>query len=360
MELPDIGTLLADSLMEFIMFSLAALIYMLFKGPWATAELRTTANRVFKTPVRVRPAEAPAAPAEVIDGPSAHLRRSRQSEHQTAGSDADILDMIAALPDHGLIDHEVAKQLLVALCRRSSALGEEVICRLSDLSGRFEPRALEAATSEVSSKFPSVGACRKLYNVAGLANIPKTERALQLLARGHAQNRPALKSFVEDIIRKDSGVHVTRSLAECLAAICSGAEEHELSQVILERVNAKSSGGFNMLSRQAKAISSFGREGNLQAAIAVFQNLRKDGLTPTVLVYNCLLDACVLCSEMTVAVKHFTEMKASGRVDAVSYNTLMKGYLAKNNLEAVRRLFAEMMPQACVALLLIDIPITAC
>lgn len=329
MELPEISTLLADSLMELVMFGLAALIYMLFKGPWATAELRTTANRVFKTPARAR---SDSRLAEAID-----VRRQ-----SAASPDAEILDMIAALPDHGVIQHEVAKQLLVALCRRSSALGEEVICRLTDLSGRFETRALEAAASEVSSKLPSVDACRKLYNVSGLASIPKTERALQLLARGHAQNRAALKCFVQDIIRKDSGVPLTRSLAECLSAVCSGAEEHELAQIILERVNNKGMAGFNVLSRQAKAISSYGRDGNLQAAVAVFQKTLADGFAPTVLVYNCLLDACVLCSDMTSALKYFTEMKAIGRTDAVSYNTLMKGHLGQNNLEAVRRLFAEM------------------
>lgn len=336
MELPDLSTFLADSFMEFVMFSLAALIYMLFKGPWATTEIRTTAHRVFKTPARSRGLSA--LPAEVqADAPASRQRQNSSS----SGPEEATLSMLEALPGRGVIELEAAKQLLVAICR-CSTIDDEVICKLAELSGRIDPRALEAAASEVSSKLPSFDACRQLYNVAGLAGIAKTERALQLLARGHAQNKTALKAFVQDIVGADSGIQLTRSLAECLSAICSGAEEHELAQLILERVATKATHSCNVLSRQAKAISTCGRELNLHGAVAVFNKLREEGTAPTNLVYNCLLDACVVCSALPNALEYFAEMKATGRVDAVSYNTLMKGYLAKNDAQAVVRLFAEM------------------
>lgn len=345
MEVPDVSALLAQSYMEFVMFSLAALIYVLFKGSWATSKPRPQpppGQRVASP----RVSKAPALATDITIAPSEPVRPDGEA-HQ----------LLLKLPADGVIDHEAAKRLLLALCRPAS-ISEEVLCLVQNIAGRFESRALEAAASEASVKIPSADVCQRLYNIAGLVAIPKTERAVQLLARGHAHDRHSLRSFVEDVSLRSSGVSMTRNLAECLAAICSGAKEHDAAKLILERAevavnqkpvvnhatNFNNSHNVNTLSRQAKSISSFGRQGDLKAAIQVFDQLRKDGVTPTVLVYNCLLDACILCSDVASALGYFADMKAKGHLDAVSYNTVMKGLLTTNNVEAVKRLFAEMDP----------------
>jgi len=87
---------------------------------------------------------------------------------------------------------------------------------------------------------------------------------------------------------------------------------------------------------QAKAISNFGKEGRLDKAVALFDELKQSAIGPNALVFNCLLDACVQCGDMTRALSYFEEMKASRLVDVVSCNTLMKGHLAQGAVDAAQ------------------------
>jgi len=101
------------------------------------------------------------------------------------------------------------------------------------------------------------------------------------------------------------------------------------------------------VARCAKVISSMGKQGRLWEAVEVFAKLKRGAesgrlVAPTTLAYNCLLDACVQCKNMDLASKYFKEEKALGLADIVSYNTLMKGYLAEGNFQAVEDLSAEM------------------
>jgi len=47
------------------------------------------------------------------------------------------------------------------------------------------------------------------------------------------------------------------------------------------------------------------KENDLEGAMQVFQKLRASGVHLTPLVYNALLDACVQCGKVSVALKHF-------------------------------------------------------
>jgi len=100
------------------------------------------------------------------------------------------------------------------------------------------------------------------------------------------------------------------------------------------------------MTRSAKIISSMGKEGRLWEAVEIFDRLKRGaerGLAaPTTLAYNCLLDACVQCNNMDLALKYFIEVKEVGLADIVSYNTLMKGHLAEGNLKAAEDLSKEM------------------
>eukprot|EP00913_Durusdinium_trenchii_P032376 g30313.t1 len=59
-------------------------------------------------------------------------------------------------------------------------------------------------------------------------------------------------------------------------------------------------------------------------------------------VYNCYLDACVQCNDIDASLELFEEMKHLSFVDVVSYNTLLKGYLASNRMADARALVQEM------------------
>jgi len=84
------------------------------------------------------------------------------------------------------------------------------------------------------------------------------------------------------------------------------------------------------------------RENDLEGAMQVFRKLQSSGVQLTSLAYNALLDTCVQCGKVNVALQHFTEMKDLGLVDVVSYNTLLKAYLKQGQLLKARNLLKEM------------------
>eukprot|EP00438_Fugacium_kawagutii_P018188 Skav226132 [mRNA] locus=scaffold1047:350602:354090:- [translate_table: standard] len=91
------------------------------------------------------------------------------------------------------------------------------------------------------------------------------------------------------------------------------------------------------------------QEGNLQGAFAAFETWKDSalGTTPSVLVYNCLLDACIECKALPRALQIFEEMKEQhieeqSLADVVSYNTIMKGHLATHDTSSAERVFKQM------------------
>eukprot|EP00811_Abedinium_folium_P000870 NODE_1079_length_2618_cov_2.315536.p1 GENE.NODE_1079_length_2618_cov_2.315536~~NODE_1079_length_2618_cov_2.315536.p1 ORF type:complete len:854 (+),score=277.78 NODE_1079_length_2618_cov_2.315536:195-2564(+) len=97
------------------------------------------------------------------------------------------------------------------------------------------------------------------------------------------------------------------------------------------------------LSRHATMMKAYAREGDLKGAAAILRRLRETQAAPlTPLIYNCYLDACVLCGDTQAALAHFQEMKQLGCFDVVSYNTALKAYLAQGRNTEARRLVKEM------------------
>merc|ERR1719443_341550 len=81
------------------------------------------------------------------------------------------------------------------------------------------------------------------------------------------------------------------------------------------------------ISKHVAMMRARSRENDLEGAMQVFQKLQSSGVQLTALAYNALLDSCVQCGKVNIALQHFNEMKELGFVDVVSYNTLLKAYL---------------------------------
>lgn len=80
--------------------------------------------------------------------------------------------------------------------------------------------------------------------------------------------------------------------------------------------------------------------------IALFNEYKASLETRTTVMYNCLLECCVLMRNMPLALQLFGEFKqeaeASEHPDLVSYNILLKGYSYTKDLNAALRLVEEM------------------
>merc|ERR1719478_807462 len=96
------------------------------------------------------------------------------------------------------------------------------------------------------------------------------------------------------------------------------------------------------LNAQISRIKSCGREKDLHEAVRVFNQLKQSGMQLNSMVYNCLIDACVQCGDVRAALGYFEQMKQLGVVDVVSYNTMVKAYLAWGQVQEAQALLQEM------------------
>merc|ERR1719261_2205057 len=96
------------------------------------------------------------------------------------------------------------------------------------------------------------------------------------------------------------------------------------------------------ISKHVAMMRARSKENDLEGAMQVFRKLQSSGVQLTALAYNALLDSCVQCGKVHVALQHFKEMQDLGLVDVVSYNTLLKAYLKQGQILKARKLLGEM------------------
>merc|ERR1719326_2151690 len=96
------------------------------------------------------------------------------------------------------------------------------------------------------------------------------------------------------------------------------------------------------ISKHVAMMRARSKENDLEGAMQVFRKLQSSGVQLTALAYNALLDSCVQCGKVHVALQHFKEMQDLGLVDVVSYNTLLKAYLKIGQINKARTLLGEM------------------
>ncbi|CAE6940013.1 unnamed protein product [Symbiodinium natans] len=103
------------------------------------------------------------------------------------------------------------------------------------------------------------------------------------------------------------------------------------------------------IQRAVTTMKAYVKNKDLPNVTAVFNRLKKNGVVMRSQIYNCYLDACVQCSDIEAALSLFEEMKQLGFVDVVSYNTVLKGYLAAGRMGEARSLVQEMTSRGLAA-----------
>jgi len=94
------------------------------------------------------------------------------------------------------------------------------------------------------------------------------------------------------------------------------------------------------IAMRANDIRSCGKNGDLKGAVKVFERLGSQA--HSTLILNSLLDACVECKDMAKAVEYFNQPELHAVSDVISYNTMMKGYIASGQEVEAKRLLAEL------------------
>jgi len=372
----------------------AGIAYLLATGGfWARSPKIATPKKLdtkvpWSTPASVEP-----------QAPGAYQATSRALRE---GSVDKALDSLLALnlDSSATVPTNLGSKILLLLARPQQLAA--VSAKASQLAPNFCPQALEIAVVQ-ALKRGDVAACRQLRKVADALNINKTANVYELFAKTHSPDADSLQSLIVEI--DEAKLPFTKPLLEAILAACATAKAADIAAELLARVElprsdkelcsalikvygsceqwdmalclyeevmvpaqlkpdpslgellikaanhadrtdlipALSDCNLGDLGRQAKAIRAHGKDGNLHLAIAVFDSMKQQSNpAPNSLVYNCLLEACVQCSDQGTALRYFQEAKNSSLANVVSYNTVMKGFLASGDAHAAHLLLDEM------------------
>jgi len=133
-----------------------------------------------------------------------------------------------------------------------------------------------------------------------------------------------------------AGIKLDAELTECLMKAAVQAGKGDLAQSLFEKAPSGDA------SKYVAEIKLCSRKRDLRGALGVFNRLKSHGVPLNSIIYNCLLDACVQCNDLSGALEHFETMKKMDFVDVVSYNTVLKAYLGLNKIEEAQGLLREM------------------
>jgi len=83
-------------------------------------------------------------------------------------------------------------------------------------------------------------------------------------------------------------------------------------------------------------------ENNLKGSMSIFNSLKEGGVDMNSIIYNTILDACVKCKDLEAAKDWMRQTTEAGFADVVSFNTLMKAFLAQGEFGKARSLMDDM------------------
>lgn len=194
----------------------------------------------------------------------------------------------------------------------------------------------------------------QLDRISGVMSIPRSQKTLEKLAKAYAgagdlaalrelmnsAGIPLTKGFAKAVLEasalaKDVDLVVEvfeRADPADTAALRAFAEEAAASVAIgAEDVSSNPPVSSKSISAQTSEIRALGRSGNLASAISLFERLPAVGGRAGTLLMNTMIDSCVECGDLTAAGMYLEKAQQRGVADAVSFNTLMKGFLAAGN-----------------------------
>eukprot|EP00933_Yihiella_yeosuensis_P003484 TRINITY_DN10637_c0_g1_i1.p1 TRINITY_DN10637_c0_g1~~TRINITY_DN10637_c0_g1_i1.p1 ORF type:complete len:778 (+),score=181.27 TRINITY_DN10637_c0_g1_i1:228-2561(+) len=343
---------------ELAMFSLAVIVYTLFSGQTVLplSKLLSLLHRRPAAPKRkLSPSyEEACSKAVVVEEKKAPEAQPKADEVPAdcqnvlqaarAGNIEAMLDAMQSgkAPEMPL---QVVVKVLLAIAK-AKHIEEDLMWKLMDLSTEqglcIDQQAFETAAAE-AARWRSPPACRKLYDIAGLLSIPKTDRALSYLMRGHSKDAAAMLTFTEDITAEGSGITVTKALSEHLLAQCTSGVHDSVVALIKERRICNG--------RQVKAASPQSPEvmikglilkDDIPAARRLLRDMSTSNMPASTLrhSYNQLLQEFVKRGEQEAAWQLVDEMKSTTSCDLGTCSVLMKGIHQKSRHPEFSRMLA--------------------
>jgi len=360
---------LSNVWLELAMATLAAIVYFALSGKKGSATRRPP-----KLVVSRGPEEQNHFPRHNID--SSHAA-SGSVRH---GKIRETISLIQRMPEtkEGHVPSNLAYNLL-AIAAKFPKL-KDVAADLKILTGKISPHALDMALME-AMKAKDIAAARQLHMISGLLLIPKSQQAFEALAKAYASDSTALHVLVEE-----AKAPLTRSFAELALEACTRFQDSRLAAEIFEKLessdaellrdkvgkamtSSKQSNSLETASEEsseeshsldnspleackgvslrANDIRSCGKNSDLKGALKIFDRL--GNLANDTLILNSMLDACIECKDVEKGIEYFNQARDQNLADVISYNTMMKGYIANGQEMAAKKLLAELSHKGLIA-----------
>jgi pentatricopeptide repeat protein len=285
-----------------------------------------------------------------------------------------LIEAIALVQRYRHVPNDVALEMLMSAARMARL--SDVKSDLKTLAGKITAQPLEAAVTE-TLRNKEMLACRQLHMISGLLSIPKSQGTFEGLAKAYFKDAPALRVLVEE-----APMPLGRQFAKLALEACASMKESNLESQIFGKVatadipalrselDMTSSPGQNSddgsltpnrggttaadalirttticgpkeVNLRANDIRSCGKNGDLKGALKVFQ--RAGDQENSALILNSMLDACAECKDVDKALEYFNRAKANGAADVITYNTMMKCYLANGQEAGAKQVLDELL-----------------
>jgi pentatricopeptide repeat protein len=335
--------------MEIAIASFAATVYFTMTGWLAVSRKKTGKSGLTPDGERKKPRKFESSAHDLGSSACQLVNKALRQ-----GKISDAIGLLQSAPTFATaaVPASVAPRLLMAAAKALNFA--DVMVEMRDFVGKFESRSLEAVVAE-ASRNKDVDTCHRLHFMSGSLSIPKNQQTLDMLARAYGADLASLRALVEE-----SEAPLSRAFAKTVLEACTSLKEVDLAAEVFEKVDesdtailrkivekaaansaapAKSDAPSHDVAMHAKEIRMCGKNGNLQGALAIFE--QQGGRNASSLLYNGVLDACVACMDLEKALEIFGQAKDARLADVVSYNTIIKGHVAKRDLSAAQALLQE-------------------
>jgi pentatricopeptide repeat protein len=332
--------------MEFAIASFAAIIFATASGLILPGTKVRSKKGIFKEQHTQKP-HGPLGNKRNAFEPTGHQVVAKHLRQGNVKSAIDLLHELSEGAD-GYVPANLAPRVLMAVAKSSDH--ENLMIDMSSFAGKFEARSLEAVVAE-AAKNKDVAAGSQLLAMSRTLSITKSSQVCEALAKLCANDVSCLRSLIEEA---DSPL--ARPFAKAVLEACAALKDVDLASEVFEKVadsdasmlrstvekaatTATTAAPTKEMSIACKEIRSCGKSGDFEGAMKIFEDFVPAALSP--MLFNSIMDACVECGKLDRAMEFFRKARDAGMVDAVSYNTAMKGHVSQGDVNAVKGLFAE-------------------
>ena len=193
--------------------------------------------------------------------------------------------------------------------------------------------------------FRQLNKAEQLFREMQLRGVKPSSVTYGILIKGYGQFKRldlALKKYGE---MADRGLKPNEVTYGCLIDACVNNNQIDRALSIFEEMESCGTKPNTII--YTTLIKGFARKKELKSAMRLYETMkhrmRSGECTPNNVTYNSLLDCCVRCGNLDLALQIWGEMEVATTPDLISYSTLIKGYCQETKIKEAFQLLDVMI-----------------